>query len=221
MTMFENRQLCGGGGSYGGEGFGFMRGSYGFSGRGVGSDLMADDDDQNDDVAEESSSKDEGWLQLGIGGHAKRDLEPGQDPRKGNVAGPVELDLMPSRSPTSFGLGPEFRPPRPVSNFAGYGPPFSYLQQQHHGIGIGVGVGSSSSDFHNHNQEINWAFRPIPISVPSSSSTNSLIGSGSYFTRPFQMYHDAGPTGVDFRVVQPPRRPHSGIWFMLQASQNQ
>ncbi|KAF2288356.1 hypothetical protein GH714_007007 [Hevea brasiliensis] len=30
----------------------------------------------------------------------------------------------------------------------------------------------------------------------------------------------AGPSS-DFRVIDPPRRPHSGIWFTLQASQNQ
>ncbi|XP_061978925.1 E3 ubiquitin protein ligase DRIP2-like isoform X3 [Populus nigra] len=29
-----------------------------------------------------------------------------------------------------------------------------------------------------------------------------------------------GPSS-DFRVIDPPRRPHSGIWFLLQASQNQ
>ncbi|KAL8519983.1 hypothetical protein ACS0TY_010787 [Phlomoides rotata] len=166
MTMFtaENRQLCGGG-------------NYGISG-GVGSDLleaMAEDDELRNE--ESRSSKDEeGWLQLSIG--------PGQTPRRSNV----ELELMPSNSRHS---GPEIRPPRPVTNFPGYG----------------YGIGSSSSNiFH---QEINWAFRPmIPI-----SSSSSLIGSGPFF-------QIDGPS-VDFRVIQPPRRPHSGIWFMLQASQNQ
>ncbi|EXB81223.1 hypothetical protein L484_013164 [Morus notabilis] len=96
----------------------------------------------------------------------------------------------------------------------------------------------------------NWAFRPLipqqyqqqqyayassSSSSSSSSSTSSSLlmpqlGSTttSYLARQFQLQPpvvdaapaSAGPT-VDFRVVNPPRRPHSGIWFMLQASQNQ
>ncbi|EPS66006.1 hypothetical protein M569_08772, partial [Genlisea aurea] len=39
---------------------------------------------------------------------------------------------------------------------------------------------------------------------------------------PTPVLHSRRPyAGVDFRVVQPPRRPHSGIWFMLLASENQ
>lgn len=208
MFTAEKRRLCGGyGGGYG-EGFGVMRGNYGFSGGGgVGSDLvvaMAEDDGSS--LNEESSSKDEGWLQLSIGGS-------GRDPTRNNGSGSglVELELMPSNSHSpSPASGPEFRPPRPVANFD----PSFYSNLQHH-------HGSSSSGFHSHShphhQEINWAFRPmIPISIATASS--SLIGPGSFFPRPFQIYD--GP-GVDFRVIQPPRRPHSGIWFMLQASQNQ
>ncbi|KAK7340803.1 hypothetical protein VNO77_21516 [Canavalia gladiata] len=56
---------------------------------------------------------------------------------------------------------------------------------------------------------------PTPFHhFPSSSSTSA-----------FDQYYDvagAGPSSdVTVRVVDPPRRPHSGIWFMLQASQNQ
>ncbi|KAL4382963.1 hypothetical protein GQ457_15G003150 [Hibiscus cannabinus] len=43
-----------------------------------------------------------------------------------------------------------------------------------------------------------------------------------YFGRPFpvQSTDVAGPSS-EVRIIDPPRRPHSGIWFMLQASRNQ
>jgi hypothetical protein len=53
-----------------------------------------------------------------------------------------------------------------------------------------------------------------PFYFPSSSSSSSG----------FDQFDVAGPSSsshIAFRVVDPPRRPHSGIWFMLQASQNQ
>ncbi|KAL1550495.1 hypothetical protein AAHA92_18450 [Salvia divinorum] len=172
MTMFstEKRRFCGS------EGYGFIS---------VGSDLvggMTEEKELREDshVKEggESSSKDEEWLQLSIGGGGGQDV--GKKNRSGS--GPVELELMPST--THSQIRPEtFRAP------AGFSP--SFISHQH---------------------EINWAFRPIPITSPSPSP--------SYFVRPaFQLYDVAAPP--DFRVVQPPRRPHSGVWFMLQASHNQ
>ncbi|KAI3467794.1 hypothetical protein Pfo_024457 [Paulownia fortunei] len=258
MTMFsaENRQFYGGyGGGYG-EGFGVMSQlqGYGFSSTGeacIGSDpvagpLMAEDELRSESLNEgaESSSKDapderdEGWLQLSIGGHShqvKQDPASDQNSRKNNGSSLVELELMPSSRNNSSSHSqirplapmPEFRAPRPVTNFpsaTGFSPSF-FLQHP----------GSSTSTFSPH-QEINWAFRPIPISIAAASSSSlssssssfsspsSLMGSGSCFPRPFQLYAgvDMAPgPGVDFRVIQPPRRPHSGIWFMLQASQNQ
>ncbi|XP_015895910.3 protein LAX PANICLE 2 isoform X2 [Ziziphus jujuba] len=128
-------------------------------------------------------------------------------------------------------------PPRPFSNFTTTS---LYFQQHHHHHHH---MASSSSNFPSphHQQEVNWAFRPIlshnigtastsSSSVSSSSSSMPPLGAGgssSYFARQFQLQQSglmdvsaAGPS-IDFRVVSPPRRPHSGIWFMLQASQNQ
>ncbi|KAL1323023.1 hypothetical protein AAHE18_14G241800 [Arachis hypogaea] len=96
---------------------------------------------------------------------------------------------------------------------------------------------------------MNWAssFSSHPLMPPflssSSSSSSSLSQScsssslrPSYFptTTPFHhhfppphQFDVAGPsssqdfTSSTVRVVDPPRRPHSGIWFMLQAEQNQ
>lgn len=208
MTMFsaENRRFFGGYG--GGYGEGDLVHGYGDSS--IGSDLvinMAEDelamrtDSVNEGGAESSSkddTRDEEWLQLGIGGR-QQDL---QTSPKNNGSGLVELELMPTTTPT-LALQPEFRPPRPATNFGGFTPSFF---SPHH--------------------EINWAFRPIPISIAAPSSSSSSFS--SYFPRPFQLYAgvDVAPpataaAAVDFRVIQPPRRPHSGIWFTLQASQNQ
>lgn len=78
----------------------------------------------------------------------------------------------------------------------------------------------------------------IPSFSTSSSSCSSLRPPlGSYYPSPlihpfpsssspspsgFDQLDVAGPSSdITVRVVDPPKRPHSGIWFMLQASQNQ
>ncbi|KAE9604968.1 hypothetical protein Lal_00036855 [Lupinus albus] len=71
-------------------------------------------------------------------------------------------------------------------------------------------------------------------SLQSSSSLRPFSPLGSYYPTPFHHFpsssssssgfdHVAGPSSdiTTVKVVDPPRRPHSGIWFMLQASQNQ
>ncbi|XP_061982047.1 protein LAX PANICLE 2-like isoform X2 [Populus nigra] len=116
---------------------------------------------------------------------------------------------------------PDFRaPPRPVpshaTNFSN-----TSLFFQHH-------PAATSSTYPLH-QEINWPFRPMLHNIATASSSppsssSSLMPLGSYFSRPFQVNSTgmdfAGPSS-DFKVIDPPRRSHSGIWFMLQASQNQ
>lgn len=187
---------------------------------------------------------DQRWLQLSIGGLTASHNNNNNTPNKGDQVqdqssrrgGMIELDLLPAGSasssseqkqqqqqqqqqlrslaPSMFHL-PEFRaPPRPSAT-----PYSTSLFLQHP-------AGTISSSFPQ--QEINWAnFRPVPrtlISAPFSSSTSaSLIPPGPYFARPFQLHAGLGVAGprIDFRVIDPPRRPHSGIWFTLQAAQNQ
>ncbi|KAH0907431.1 hypothetical protein HID58_039258 [Brassica napus] len=76
-------------------------------------------------------------------------------------------------------------------------------------------------------------FVPQNLVQPSSSSTSLMMPFiGPYFGRS-NFQHQlignnnnnnpdvvAGPSS-SFRVIDPPRRSHSGIWFLLQASQNQ
>ncbi|KAM7269484.1 hypothetical protein ACFE04_024981 [Oxalis oulophora] len=75
-------------------------------------------------------------------------------------------------------------------------------------------------------QEINWApFRPpIPIhGAPASSSSTSCSSpiTMPYFAPPFQFNPGLDINNNNIRLIDPPRRPHSGVWFILQASQNQ
>jgi hypothetical protein len=238
---------CGGGFR---ENFGLMNRVQGYelycSESCLGSDLvvgdqMAEDESRTNSLNEAGSSskdiqeeRDEGWLQLSIGGHGHTSTithnnvnkhDDLADPTPRRPSGLLELDLLPGGSSQQarplapiFHV-PEFRTPRAVTSFPGGG---NSLFFQHHPAG-------SSSNF-PHQQDINWGFRPIRhiIGTASSSSTSSsssspLMPFGSYFPHPFQLHSgiDAAGPSLDFRVIDPPRRPHSGIWFMLQASQNQ
>ncbi|XP_038875677.1 protein LAX PANICLE 2-like [Benincasa hispida] len=74
--------------------------------------------------------------------------------------------------------------------------------------------------------ELNWTFRPISSYNSSSSNcSSSFIPFAPYFSNPFQLHHGldlvtasaaAGSSSDAVRVIDPPRRPHSGIWFSLQ-----
>ncbi|PSR84615.1 E3 ubiquitin protein like [Actinidia chinensis var. chinensis] len=214
------------------DGYGCCGGSYGGGygcGSCLGSDLavggpMAEDEARTESVNKAASSSKEGhddsrhdqrWLQLGIGGwsHDTSKLDQA-DPRQPHKAGLVELDLFSSGMTTSSPL--EFRPPRSMSNIAsGSGCSNSFFLQQ---------PGTSST--FPHHRRLDWAFRPIRqnIMVPSASSSSSSSSFSSYLGQPFQVHGggvDVAGSSSDLRIIDPPRRPQSGIWFMLQASQNQ
>lgn len=123
--------------------------------------------------------------------------------------------VLPPR-PTNLLLQHYYAPPPPTAVTSSHYPlnPNYHNQQQ---------VGNYQ-DYNPH-----WpAFRS---SSASSSSSSIMPSVPSYFSRlPFQLHGAAAAAGVDmahhlprfdFRVVDPPRRPHSGIWFTLQASQIQ
>ncbi|XVF02151.1 hypothetical protein REPUB_Repub04eG0151200 [Reevesia pubescens] len=221
------------------ESFGHMSRVHGYDyhseaclGSDLGTNPMAEDESRTNSLNEAGSSskdnnqeqeeRDEGWLQLSIGVQATRydhnKLEQG-DPT-GRRGGLMELDLLPGGSSQQtrplapiFHM-PDFRvPPRPPVMHS-----FSTLFFQHQR--------GSSSTFPHHG-EISWPFRPIAHNITaassSSSSSSSLVPMGSYFARPFQVQSgmDVPGPSSDVRIIDPPRRPHSGIWFKLQASENQ
>lgn len=177
-------------------------------------------------VREDSIRDDDpGWLQLSIG---RQTTTYEANKRADQTAGtsvsapaPVELDLLPSPNNSQqliTPLAPFFNSLQPEYN----PPPVIFQQQQNQA--------SSSSMFfphHHHQENISWVFRPLlqnTGSVSSSSSSSMMPVMRSYFSRPFQLQMgivDGAGSTTDFRVIDPPRRPHSGIWFVLQASQNQ
>ncbi|XP_039044679.1 uncharacterized protein LOC120184239 [Hibiscus syriacus] len=118
------------------------------------------------------------------------------------------LTVTTSKATSPYFRMPEFQPPpRPkVINS------FSTLFFQQHQQG--------SSSMIPHQVEINRDFKPIAPSSSSSSSSSSSLA--PYFGRSFQVQSMdvAGPSS-EVRIIDPPKRPHSGIWFMLQASHNQ
>lgn len=70
----------------------------------------------------------------------------------------------------------------------------------------------------------------VPQNLTQSSSSALMMPlMGPYFGRSSfqrQLIRNNNPDVVagpssSFRVIDPPRRPHSGIWFLLQASQTQ
>ncbi|KAE8732517.1 hypothetical protein F3Y22_tig00001869pilonHSYRG00064 [Hibiscus syriacus] len=168
------------------------------------------------DNNQEQEEPDKGWLQLSIGGQTQAetttydeyDHKHGHyDPatrRGGSML--MELDLLAgggsqlqqqARPLSPIFYTPEFGvPPRPTVMHS-----FSTLFFRRHQQG--------SSSMIPHHGEINRAFKPI---TPTSSSSLA-----PYFGRPMDV---AGPSS-EVRIIDPPRRPHSGIWFMLQASHNQ
>lgn len=213
---------------------------------------MAEDDSTTNSLNDQApSNKDDGWLQLSIGGSGSGGGVTGVKYDQGELivpertSGLVELDLLPGGGrdiPTSYS--------RWVSDFSS--PETATTSKTGTGAGMRMGVETgigmplffgtpSSSNFVQ--QEINWAFRPVAgigtvARVPSSSSpSTSAVSSSyslpvssrrsSYLGRPLIQFQSvgadtatAGPSS-DVRIISPPRRPHSGIWFTLKALENQ
>ncbi|XP_031098866.1 protein LAX PANICLE 2 isoform X2 [Ipomoea triloba] len=186
----------------------------------------------------------------GGGGGSASAAASGRENNGREGLGLVELDLLPPgprpvpvpppQYPFSAaaGAGVEFRAPPP---------PHFALTNSVAAPGAAVGYISAAPSYFLQQQQqpggsdMNWAIRPamaIPapgVSAPSSSASPFMYApplSGSRFApRPGAfplLYAGVGGVGaggsspsLEFRVIDPPRRPLSGIWFSLQASQNQ
>ncbi|KAL0735987.1 hypothetical protein Bca4012_012197 [Brassica carinata] len=178
--------------------------------------------------AEDHEMRQEGWLRLSTG--HEDDVKPDLDNKNqtNQTAGRdsfLELNLYSGGSNREERVGP------PLMS--------SIFHHQHEPGGVMINplmfptrpdqetVGSWSAAFRT-------PFVPQNLVQPSSSSTSLMMPFlGPYFGRSSfqqQLIRNsnnnnnpdvvAGPSS-SFRVIDPPRRPDSGIWFLLQASQNQ
>ncbi|KAF6161600.1 hypothetical protein GIB67_009479 [Kingdonia uniflora] len=170
--------------------------------------------------------RDERWLQLGIGSYTSTDaveVKVDTPTRRGEL---VELSLLPGGSAQDlkplvpllpFQI-PELRaPPRAVSSSTNSTNDFNistnlFLQHQR-------AANLSYSQPH----EVTWGYRPNLWNPTMASSSSSVNPMGSlYYQRPFPHQNIRTPRpSFDMRIINPPRRPRSGIWFVLQASQTQ
>ncbi|KAJ0243417.1 RING finger protein [Hirschfeldia incana] len=179
--------------------------------------------------AEDHEMRQEGWLRLSTGHEDDVKLDLDNKNHTNQTAGRdsfLELNLYSGSSSREERVG------RPLMS--------SIFHHQHEPGGVMINplmfptrpdqetIGSWSAAFRT-------SFVPQSLVQPSSSSASLMMPFiGPYFGRSNfqqQLIRNnnnnnnnpdvvAGPSS-SFRVIDPPRRPHSGIWFLLQASQNQ
>ncbi|KAI4304885.1 hypothetical protein MLD38_040344 [Melastoma candidum] len=196
---------------------------------------------------QDEDEEDEGWLQLSIGVHTCKDhsrRKNSEDDREGSTLDRrdlVELDLLPPRRDNSGSVN-KLKATTSLT-MSTIGPatgtasaPLHFLHQY---------GGSSGSDAECLQQETTESnilrFRQVihsqgliggaglPRSSYSSyptSSSPSLPFSLPYLGHPHLLQlrgadRGAGPSMGTIKIIDPPWRPHLGIWFMLLASRNQ
>ncbi|XP_076952365.1 uncharacterized protein LOC143626075 [Bidens hawaiensis] len=240
---------------------GFSQGGYDCFislGRGLVSDLMAEDESRteesmNNEEEEEEEEEEEGssskdinmnvdvdddhghWLQLSLGGgHTgsttsnRSQMELTEKMEKFHPS--VTLDLLTGGGSASSPSRQKRQSPPPppqlifqVPEFQGHSSfllqpqqtaaamnfvPFMTLQQQQ----------QQHQQQQQEQYETNYNYMHLirPLNPPVSSSS-SFSGSSEQHGRSINVHRRLNVA----RVVNPPRRPHSGVWFVLQASQNQ
>ncbi|KAK1415905.1 hypothetical protein QVD17_31693 [Tagetes erecta] len=70
-------------------------------------------------------------------------------------------------------------------------------------------------------QEASYNYLQLIRSFPGNMMTAPVSSSSSFSGSSGRAVHHVHRRLHVARVINPPRRPHSGVWFMLQASQNQ
>lgn len=194
-------------------------------------DTISNKDDDEDDG---------GWLQLSLGSghdvHSNRPSSPDHHHQISLAPRLVELDLLTSAggsaSTSSGGRGGGDEtwsstltvPSQQQLSFQlpDFGPTF-FLQPHIGGSSAAIDSVRPISYTHHQQYERNcMPIRPYPLTTISSPSSfsPSLDQLTASSGRPLY-FHNVPPIRMDLRVVDPPRRPHSGVWFILQASQNQ
>ncbi|KAL8160104.1 hypothetical protein V2J09_001641 [Rumex salicifolius] len=182
-----------------------------------------------------------GWLRLGIGCSAPHrnqnkvsinNNKHSSDHPPGPHGSMLELNLLPGSSAaapfqqrtTRPAAG--FLPPPPPALFY-YQPPHHHQQQQLISWANNNNNNNSSSSNSNYFRIMtpvipNYGINPMVVA--SSSTTQLQPRPTPTPTTSFQLpVHRTQPSSADpmIRLVDPPRRPHSGIWFFLQPSLHQ
>ncbi|XP_058093014.1 uncharacterized protein LOC131239354 [Magnolia sinica] len=194
----------------------------------AGSSRQVQEEKEGDEDEEDNNHNDEerdmGWLQLGLGSHVTSGHRlnhpvgiPDQRP------GLIELELFSDRHRSTTSMAPAFHVPdyhrtvRPSTHGASTSmvPALPlYLPQTRTSLSIG------------HQPEITWGYRHGPWDPTASSSSSMPFYSSRPFQHPYMSMAfpatvtDVGPSS-NIRIIDPPPRQRSGLWFVLQASQNQ
>lgn len=184
-------------------------------------EMNTNNNDDNDDHAT--------WLQLSLGGahmhstttsHGQPSIDLGLVPGGGGGSSSRQIQQPPPPPQLIFQV-PEFRGTFPTSN--------TFFLQPHQGAAAAINSVPSMTLQQQQLQETNYNYLqlvrpPFPVNMmtqvlnPPVSSSSSFSGSSEQqHGRPHHVHRRLNVA----RVVNPPRRPHSGVWFMLQASQNQ
>ncbi|CAA7039908.1 unnamed protein product [Microthlaspi erraticum] len=183
----------------------------------------------NNNETEDHEMRQQGWLRLSIG--HEEEVKPDLDHRQQHQTDPtarrdsfLELNLFSGVSNREETTG------LPLS---------SLFHHQHQPGGMMINPLMMFPTRPDQEMIGSWAaaaafrtpFVPQNLMQASSSSSASLMLPlmGPYFGRSNfqpQLIGNSNPDVVagpssSFRVIDPPRRPHSGVWFLLQASQNQ
>ncbi|KAJ0816615.1 putative protein LAX PANICLE 2 [Helianthus annuus] len=196
--------------------------------------------DVNINVSEDHGS----WLQLSLGGgHIESTTSNYNQVLTTEISSSppsVTLDLFTGGGGPSSSRQILRQPPPPpqlifqVPEFQGHHPMSTTFFLQPHQTAAAMNSVQPFMTLHQQQQqqqqeqEINYNYmhliRPFPANMmaaplnPPVSSSSSFSGSSEqYGSRPLHVHRRLNVA----RVVNPPRRPHSGVWFMLQASQQQ
>ncbi|XP_068667363.1 protein LAX PANICLE 2-like isoform X2 [Aristolochia californica] len=176
----------------------------------AGSSKHAQEENEEQEV---DDRRDEKWLQLGLGSHSNP-IEMRQDQQPSRF---VELDLFPDRQqPLPSAQTRQYPGESSGTSPSIMGPPLFFQ----HPV--------TSLSLRQQQPEITWGgprlgpWTPMPSTSMMPYYSQSLQQQQHSYGIGFPPANfEAGGPSSDIRVIDAPRRPQAGIWFVLQASHNQ
>ncbi|XP_068666926.1 protein LAX PANICLE 2-like [Aristolochia californica] len=168
---------------------------------------------EENEEQEVDDRRDERWLQLGLGSHSNP-IEMRHDQQSSRF---VELDLFPDR-----------RQPAPPAQTRQYPDESSGASLPIVGPPLFFPHPVTSLTLRQNQPETTWGGRRLGPWTPMPTTSMMPFYSQSYHQQqhpygigfPPASFEAGGPSS-NIRLIDAPRRPQAGIWFVLQASQNQ